>query len=492
VRPAFAIGFAWTACAWILSACSTKARELPPFGEALVVVDTDLPVPLVAGRMRVDFFDESWTWYESRDIARPDPRDWPVSFSVYSEDEARDHRVWVRVRIYAEGKVRDYRGERFREWGGPIVDPPPSAGPRLLKNGADVTPPSEPQPLVAVDRLVLLRLMPGVRGRASVTLHGACAGTMAKLGAEAPESCVDTEKERAPVIAERLEGDLSIPTATTQGSWNATPCAPDDPTSKRVCIPGGAFILGSDDILVTPGFDAFPERTVGLRGFFVDRQEVSVGDFRAAVARGFSPARFPKANEGALGDDPTGDACTWSAAPQGHEDYAVSCVTWDTARAFCQFAGGDILTEAQWEYVATSAGRRSKSRFVWGDDAPTCDRAIYGRAPLGGIVGVCQSHGAGPHPLADSANDVTTLGVIGMAGGIAEWVRDGYEPYNGACWGNVPITETLCAEESPLERSIRGGSWASPPPFLRSSARIGEGAAGQLAIQGIRCVYPGN
>ena len=457
-----------------------------------MVVDTDLPVPLVAGRMRVDFFDESWTWYESRDIARPDPRDWPVSFSVYSEDEARDHRVWMRVRIYAEGKVRDYRGERFREWGGPIVDPPPSAGPRLLKNGADVTPPSEPQPLVTVDRLVLLRLTPGVRGRASVTLHGACAGTMAKLGPDAPESCVDTAKERSPVIAERLEGDLSIPTTTTQGSWNASPCAPDDPTSKRVCIPGGAFILGSDDILVTPGFDAFPERIVGLRGFFVDRQEVTVGEFRAAVARGFSPARFPKANEGALGDDPTGSACTWSASPHGHEDYAIDCVTWDTARAFCQLAGGDILTEAQWEYVATSAGRRSKSRFVWGDDAPTCDRAIYGRAALGGSVGVCQSHGAGPHPLADSASDVTTLGVVGMAGGIAEWVRDAYEPYNGACWGAAPITETLCAEEGPLERSIRGGSWASPPPFLRSSARIGEGAAGQLASQGIRCVYPGN
>lgn len=458
----------------------------------MVVVDTDLPVPLVAGRMRVDFFDEAWNWYESRDIARPDPRDWPVSFSVYSEDESREHRVWLRVRIYAEGKTRDYRGERFREWGGPIMEPPPSAGPRLVKNGVDVTPTSEPQPLVAVDRLVLLRLTPGVRGRASLTLHGACAGTIAKLGPDAPESCIDTEKQRSPVVAEPLAGDLSIPSATAQGSWNASHCPPDDPTSKRVCIPGGAFVLGSDEVLVAPGFDAFPERTVGVSGFFVDRQEVTVGDFRAAITRGFSPPTLPKANEGVLGDDPTGSACTWSAAPRGHEDYAVSCVTWDTARAFCQFAGGDLLTEAQWEYVATSAGRRSKSRFVWGDDAPTCDRAIYGRAPLGGLVGVCQSHGAGPHSLADSANDVTTLGVIGMAGGIGEWVRDGYEPYKGACWGNSPITDATCAEESAFERSMRGGSWASPAPFLRSAARIGEGPAGQLAIQGIRCVYPGN
>ena len=492
MRSVLAVGCASAAFACIVCACSTKARELPPFGEALVVVDTDLPVPLVAGRMRVDFFDESWTWYESRDIARPDPQDWPVSFSVYSEDEAREHRVWLRVRIYAEGKLRDSRGERFREWGGPILDPPPSAGSRLFKNGADVTPPSEPQPLVTVDRLVLLRLTPGVRGRASVTLRGACAGTMAKLGPDGPESCVDTEKERAPVIAERLEGDLSIPAATAQGSWNASHCPPDDPSSERVCIPGGAFILGSDDILVTPGYDAFPERTAGLRGFFVDRREVTVGDFRAAVARGFAPARLPKANEGALGSDPTGDACTWSASPRGREGYAVSCVTWDTARAFCQFGGGDLLTEAQWEYVATSAGRRAKSRFVWGDDAPTCDRAIYGRAPLGGIVGVCQSRGAGPHPLADSAGDVTTLGVIGIAGGIAEWVRDGYEPYIGACWGRASITDPLCAEEIPFERSLRGGSWAAPAPFLRSSARIGEGAAGQLAIQGIRCAYAGN
>ncbi len=485
VKRAFAI-----VCACVsFAACGAKPSELPPFGEALVVVDTDLPVPLVAGRMRVDFFDEKWSWYDSRDIARPDPRDWPVSFSVYSDDETREHRVWMRVRVYAEGKTRDYRGERFREWGGAIADPPPSDGPRLLANGVDVTPASEPQPLVAVDRLVLLRLTPGVRGRASITLRGACAGSMVRLGPDSPESCIDTEKTRSPVVAEPLAQDLTIPTTSAQGSWNAKTCPPDDPTSTRVCIPGGAFILGSDDVLVTPGLDTFPERTVGVSGFFVDRNEVTVAEFRAAVTAGLSS--LPKANEGALGDDPQGNACTWSASPRGREDYAVSCVSWDTARAFCQLGGGDLLTEAQWEYVATSAGRTSKSRFVWGDDAPSCDRAIYGRTPLGGIVGVCQSHGAGPHALADSANDVTTLGVVGMAGGIGEWVVDGYEPYNGACWGNSPILDAACAEDA-SSRSMRGGSWASPAPFLRSAARIGEAPAGQLAIQGIRCAYPRN
>jgi len=60
------------------------SRELPPLGEALVVVDTDLPVPGIAGRLRVDLYtaDRS-AWYVSREIDTPDPSDWPVSFSVY-------------------------------------------------------------------------------------------------------------------------------------------------------------------------------------------------------------------------------------------------------------------------------------------------------------------------------------------------------------------------------------------------------------------------
>src|SRR5262249_14412246 len=73
-----------------LVACSAAAlalgctTSLPPLGEALLVVDTDLPVPHIASRLRVDLYtDDLATWYVSREIATLDPSAWPVSFSVF-------------------------------------------------------------------------------------------------------------------------------------------------------------------------------------------------------------------------------------------------------------------------------------------------------------------------------------------------------------------------------------------------------------------------
>ena len=83
-----------------------------PFGEVLVVVDTDVSVPRFAGRLRVDLYREDGTWYESRDVGAPDKRDWPLSFSVVDRD-AGEKRVRVRLRVYPEGRRRDYRGERY-------------------------------------------------------------------------------------------------------------------------------------------------------------------------------------------------------------------------------------------------------------------------------------------------------------------------------------------------------------------------------------------
>src|SRR5262249_4338483 len=65
----------------------------------------------------------------------------------------------------------------------PAGDVPPEPNPRLVTNGADVTPSSEPLPAATVDRLVRVRLVPGVAGTLPVVLRGACAGTMAKLSA---------------------------------------------------------------------------------------------------------------------------------------------------------------------------------------------------------------------------------------------------------------------------------------------------------------------
>src|SRR5262249_50811119 len=148
-----------------------------PLGEVLVVVDTDLPAPRLAGRLRIDTYGTDGTWYATRDVALARPGDWPTSFGAYIPDAASERAAIVRLRVYPDGKVRDYRGGRFEPRvasGAPLAAPPlpePTGTPRLRDDaGNDIPPASEPQPLLSVDRLLRVRVVPGVRSSVHVTL----------------------------------------------------------------------------------------------------------------------------------------------------------------------------------------------------------------------------------------------------------------------------------------------------------------------------------
>lgn len=469
------------AAAVAVGACGKRA--LPPLPEAVVVVDTTLPVPRAAARLRVDFFDEGGRWFESRDVARPSPEDWPASFSVFRDDPSRAKTVWLRLRAYPEGRERDAVGT-----------------PRLLVDGEDRTPPSEPEPLVTVDRLIAVRLEPDTRGAVRVALEGSCVGTPVAFGAEPADdasvdvagaaSCLATERELVPVATVGVEGDAE-PEPTRAGTWGGEePCAPEDSTDTRVCVPSGVVLLGDRRLLVTPFIASTPERTFRVSRFWVDRHEVSVGRFRAALTRGFEPEELPTVRDLPLGGWAT-DTCTWSTAPMGREELPVTCLTWETARAFCRSEGGDLLTEAQWEYLATAAGRTYESMYPWGDDDPTCERAVFERLPGNYEACVQRGQAAGPQPVTSLEGDVNALGVMGLGGNVTEWVRDAFAEYGSSCWARAPVSDPECQLDGAIKRTLRGGAWLTPDLFVRSAMRQGHAASAQLAFEGIRCAYPG-
>lgn len=453
-----------------LAACAS--RELPPLGEAVVVVDTDLPVPRVASGLRVDTYATDGTWLESRDIARRDPRDWPVSFSVQATDDVRERDLLVRVRVHGEA-MRDVVG-----------------GPRLVTGDRDVTPATEPEPALTVDRLLLVHLRPGERGRATIVARASCAGIVPRLDPVALASCIEGEGTLEPVGVAPLEPDLSTPSSTLAGSAVGRPC-PGPLARGRTCVEGGAFVLGADDVELVPdvSLPAVPQRVARLGTFAVDDDEVTVGRYRDALAHGFVAPEAPGVTEGDLGTT-VDTACSFSAAPRGREEHALSCVSWRTARAYCTFLGGDLPTEAQWEYVATTAGRPGKTTYPWGDDAPDCTRAIYGRLRLADIPGRCETVGTGPRPVSvngilEAPGDVSAALVRGLGGGVAEWTRDTPAPYTAPCWSGVDPT---CDDPAAGEHVIRGGSWASTAISLRSTARTATSKA--TSFIGFRCVYP--
>lgn len=459
-----------------LAACSVFDREpLPPRGEALIVVDTDLPVPRVASRLRVDVSTEDGRWLATRDDVRPDPRDWPASFSVFTDDEARPRVLLVRLRAYPDARVIAYRAAARVEGG--------------------LTPDVEPEPSLAVDRTIRVELVHGRRGRVRVTLRGECAGVA---------GCGDLPAELEPTM------DRDVPSVS--GTFGRAPCDAVPVVPGRACVPGGAFIFGdafyrpSDSGTARP-VDARPERVVALSRFMMDEREVSVGRFRAALARGFRAPTPVQANEkdGEPAGDPTA-ACTWSAAPRGREAYPLSCVTWDTARALCRFEGGDLPTEAQWEYAALAAGRPAKATYPWGEAPPSCERAVYGRSR---VSADCIDRGEGLAPSDAPSGDVSAVGVRDLAASLEEHVRDDHAALSADCWARAPRFDPTCELPPPPEcvpdvdalacragagivKSARGGSWFSSRHELRVVDRARAGRLGRTSdsLTGFRCVYP--
>jgi len=494
---------------------SCADRELPPLAETLVIVDTDLPVPLLAGRMRIDLYTREGDWYESRDVALPDRSNWPASFSVFSPDTENPRAALLRLRVYAESKLRDYRGERFAarpELGLPgaaveAVAEPPGNAPRLMRDGNDITPSSEPQPLLAVDRLVSIPFTPGVRGSSRIVMRGSCIGTTADLAQR--KTCVDTENVRADVTDVVLDRDLSVPPASVLvGTFGAvTQCNVEARVSggaslldDEVCVPGGTFILGDARTAGAGEGTAAPERIAIIPPLLVDRFEVSVARWRAVTRRKFrSPDASPVENEET---DNSRRYCTWSETPGERESHALTCVTRGAARAFCAFHGGDLLTEAQFEYVALAAGREHKTRYPWGDQPPTCARAVYGRDPdADGLVGLQQEClGAAPGPRAADAaagpdGDVTPgAGIVNLGGGVLEWLQDSFHLLTDNCWAASSILDPVCLDDTARARAFRGGSWKDGAFSLEVTRRIvGIGTPALFATGGVgfRCARPG-
>lgn len=262
----------------------------------------------------------------------------------------------------------------------------------LLDGDEARTPATEPAPGAAVDRLVLLRLTPGEQRHVGVTLRGACAGTMAALtddsgvALSSARTCVDREAELVAVAAAPDQDGPTVLAESQQGSYTVDePCDDDgsgdagsgaDGTAAVVCVPGGTFVLGGPEWGGVIIGSSMPEQLARVRRFWLDRYEVTVARWRQVLSDGFEPASFPPLEHGY-----EGFPCTWTSTPGGREDHPLTCVDWHSARSFCQFRGGDLPTEAQWEYAAGAAGRPSEVRYPWGNDAPACTCAAAGTRP---------------------------------------------------------------------------------------------------------------
>jgi formylglycine-generating enzyme required for sulfatase activity len=138
----------------------------------------------------------------------------------------------------------------------------------------------------------------------------------------------------------------------------------------------------------------------------------------------------------------------------GFEDHPANEVTWSGARDFCAWRGARLPTEAEWE--AAARGREGRT-YPWGEEPPTPERAVYGRASN-------ETDPVGAHPAG-----ATPDGVHDLAGNVAEWTSSLDRPY--------PYDPTDGREDpdDPGERVTRGGDhvFDSAPDQLTTTFRAG-------------------
>jgi formylglycine-generating enzyme required for sulfatase activity len=217
------------------------------------------------------------------------------------------------------------------------------------------------------------------------------------------------------------------------------PSAPDPRTPRRplhhdlVAIPAACFRMGADD----GDFDERPPHDVCLSAFSIDRVEVANAAYQACVAaRECRPAAsYPRRPVLATPSHP------------------VVGVGWVDADRYCRWAGMRLPSDAEWELAAAGTDGR---RFPWGDEPPTCDRAVFAGCLPYSTVPV-DSYPAGASPY----------GVLHMGGNAWEWVVDWW---SSAYYRQSPRLDPL----GPLRgrmRSLRGGCWNRTPWHLRVADR---------------------
>ncbi len=237
-----------------------------------------------------------------------------------------------------------------------------------------------------------------------------------------------------------------------------------------VFVPGGDFLMGSTDAQVQDAITQCladgnpdwvcevnmegetPQHTVMLDAFWIDKTEVTNSQYDICVMTGVCRKASCRNMEGADG-------------PKN----PVVCVTWDDAKTYCEWAGGRLPTEEEWEKAARGTDGRL---YPWGNvfdgsKVNYCDRNCGARHS---DTSVNDGYG-GSAPVGSYPEGASPYGALDMAGNVEEWVDDWRDSLSGMVM-------------------LRGGAWHQPSWGVRTAFRSDEIIGGSHWVEGFRCMTP--
>jgi len=164
-------------------------------------------------------------------------------------------------------------------------------------------------------------------------------------------------------------------------------------------IPAGEFIMGSN----TDQKDEAPRHNVSLDTYYIGKYEVTVSQFlkfRAATGR-----TMPEQPE-------------WN----NKNELPVVNVKWEDAKAYCDWAGLRLPTEAEWEKAARGTDGR---KYPWGNEG-----SIYllnTGNPEHPQKGWNKDGYQDTAPVGSFPEGASPYGALDMAGNVKEWCNDWYD-----------------------------------------------------------------
>ena len=216
-----------------------------------------------------------------------------------------------------------------------------------------------------------------------------------------------------------------------------------------VAVPGGPFIMGKQ------GGTDNPVHTVTLSDFWIYAAKVTNQQYQYCV-------NMQKCDPPDLTDN------------QGYNDFTrsndpVVGVNYADAAAYCDFAHGQLPTEAQWEKTARGP---NGNIYPWGNNAPSRDLLNYND-----YIG--QTTNVTNYPQGKSYYDA-----LDMEGNAYEWVSDWYDPL---------YYKTSPAQDPPgpgtgQDRSVRSAGYKSNDDQVPSSVRSHNDPTYHARDLGFRCV----
>lgn len=266
---------------------------------------------------------------------------------------------------------------------------------------------------------------------------------------------------------ESMDVEIDIDSESSQFEEEISDTIDEEPSDVDItegmeAVAAGSFWMGCNtevDSSCLQYSDQFPYHSVTLSFYEIDIYEVTAEEFQKCVDAGDCN------NQGDnLHYQTNAEQSSCNLGSPDFKKHPMNCVSWYGAKAYCEWAGKRLPTEAEWEKVARGTHGQ---RYPWGNnEAVSCNNAVIYDDNGSSLKYGCDT--GGTWPVGSKPGGIAPYGAYDMIGNVAEWVSDWYD----AGYYTSSASTDPAGAATGTTRVVRGGSWSNHGDFLSVSYRI--------------------